>query len=162
MTSPAASAALHCGIVTSRFVATCEFYFEYFGFMPEQITAEYALLGRGDGSRLGVLRAGGDGQPAALVPPTRGSGLWLAFRCDDVDRLHERLVTDGVEIVGDPEFTISGERRCVARDPNGVLIYITQSQPLETAVGEAAAAAMPSHFHHHEDQSHRIHRLSRH
>jgi catechol 2,3-dioxygenase-like lactoylglutathione lyase family enzyme len=115
---------LHSGIVTSRFDESCEFYFRNFGFSPLEITEDYALLGRPDGSRLGVLRAAGEGQPAALQGPTRGSGHWLALEVEDPDALHVRLRERGVEIVSEPESTLSGVRRCVVRDPNGVLIYL--------------------------------------
>ncbi len=154
-----ASAALHPGIVTSRFVATCEFYFELFGFAPLEITPDFALLGRSDGSRLAVLQAGGDGQPAALGQPTRGQGVWLTFESDDVDALHTQLVARGIEVVCDPEDTLSGQRRCVARDPNGVLVYVTSRR---VAAPVSPSQTSPSEIKHHEDHSCRIHRLSRH
>lgn len=126
--SPASCTAFHAGIVTQRFAETCEFYCQHFGFTPAEINPEFALLVRADGSRLGVLQAGGEGQPATLRQPTRGAGVWVRFDSDDLDILHARLAAEDVEIVADPEFTLGGERRCVARDPNGVLIYIHERQ----------------------------------
>ncbi|MBE2213428.1 MAG: VOC family protein [Opitutaceae bacterium] len=159
MLSTASPSALHSGIVTARFVATCEFYFEHFGFAPIEISGEFALLGRADGSRLAVLQAGGDGQPAALSQSTRGAGVWLAFESDDVDALHAHLASRGAEIVCDPETTLSGRRRCVVRDPNGVLVYVTSRH-------EAAPVSPPpstnSKTHPHEDHRYRLRWLSCH
>lgn len=148
---------LHAGLVTSQFVATCEFYFRHFGFAPLEITSDYALLGRADGTRLGVLRAGGEGQPAALVRGTRGLGMWLAFDTDNLDALHEQLRAAGVEIVVDPEFTLAGSRRCVVRDPNGVLIYIISA----AGVTEEPSPASPREKSTDEDHIHSVRRVSR-
>lgn len=155
MTAPAA---FHSGIVTSRFVATCEFYFELFGFAPLEITEDYALLGRSDGARLALLQAGADGQPAALSQPTRGQGMWLTFESDDVEALHTRLVARGIEIVCDPEDTLSGQRRCIARDPNGVLVYVTSRRVAD----DSSVSPNRSETKHHEDHRSRLHRLSCH
>lgn len=140
MTHPPAFLSLHCGIVTSRFAETCEFYAEHFGFDVMEVTPEYALLAASEHARLAVLCADGDGQPAALRQPTRGAGTWLTFESDDVDAVHVRLAQAGVEIVADPEYTLSGQRRCVARDPNGVLLYICarRAAPCETPADAAS------------------------
>jgi predicted enzyme related to lactoylglutathione lyase len=160
MLSTASPSALHAGIVTARFVATCEFYAEHFGFAPIEITGEFALLGHRDGSRLAVLQAGGEGQPAALAQPSRGSGVWLTIQSDDVDVLHARLVAGGVEIVGDPEYTLSGQRRCVVRDPNGVLVYVTSRRDAAPVVSPPQTTA--SETKHHEDHRHRLRWISCH
>ena len=159
--SPVIPPAVHCGIVTTRLAATCAFYFEHFGFRPLEITADYALLGRDDGSRLALLQANGDGQPAVLRQPTRGSGVWLSFTCDDLDPLHTQLVERGVEVVADPEYTIGGERRCVVRDPNGVLVYITMRPQSAIGVSERSASISQPHtsVNHHESHLCRIHRI---
>lgn len=159
MLSTASLSALHSGIVTARFVATCEFYFEHFGFAPVEITGEFALLARDDGSRLAVLRAGGDGQPAALAQPTRGAGVWLAFESDDVDALHARLTAGGAEVVCDPEFTLSGHRRCVVRDPNGVLVYVTSRTENAPVSPQQITSSETTH---HEDHGYRLRWLSCH
>lgn len=152
---PGTPVSLHPGLVTVRFSETCEFYAEHFGFAVVEITAEFALLGRPDGARLALLQAHGDGQLAALRSPTRGSGVWLALTCDDVDAMHERLCRAGVEIVADPEFTLDGGRRCVVRDPNGVLIYL-QNPRTSVHDAEAFSSATRKPVHHHEDQRHRV------
>ncbi len=146
---------VHSGLVTGRFTESCEFYCEHFGFRPLEITAEFALLGREDGARLALLQAAGEGQPAALRQPTRGSGVWLAMACDDVDALHERLRVRGVEIVADPEYTLDGERRCVVRDPNGVLIYLKHYRGRAQAA-DALSSTNQIHTNHHEDHRHRL------
>jgi hypothetical protein len=83
------------------------------------------LLAGPDGMRLGVLRSGGEGQPAALQTATRGTGVWFNLEVDDFDGVFTRLRAGQVEIVVDPEVTSSGVQRFVARDPNGILVYVT-------------------------------------
>jgi len=64
--------------VTTRFVATCEFYFEHFGFRPAVVEQDHMVLTGPQGARLGVMRAGNPTQPAALQHGTRGTGLCLS------------------------------------------------------------------------------------
>lgn len=57
----------------------------------------------------------GSGQPGL------GVALWLA--ADDVDALHERLVTDGVEVVTEP-FEGPFGRTLSLRDPEGYVVTV--------------------------------------
>ena len=140
------------GIVTTRMAATCEFYSAHFDFRPVQTGENTMVLTRADGTRLGLLRAGNVDQPAALQTPTRGSGIWLNLEVHDSDALYARACAAGVEVVAPPEVTASGTRRLVVRDPNGVLVYVTERAPVPFI-------HQPSHDHD-QDNGHSFHRLS--
>lgn len=138
---PQATGAFFPGVVTRHFVASCEFYYEHFGFQPIVVEEDHIVLARPDGARLALLRAGHPAQPAALQQATRGTGIWLHLEVDDPDALHARLAAAGVEIVAPPEFTLAATRRFIVRDPNGVLLHV--SDHLAPAAQTSAAATSP-------------------
>ncbi len=147
----------HPGIVTGRFVETCEFYFEHFAFTPRHVDADGALLVGPRDEHLMLLRAANPAQPAALRAPNRGSGMWLQLVVPHPRGLSASMAEAGVEIVADPHTGADGRLSFVARDPNGVLIHITEPP----AHPHPASQHQPQNNH---DQNHRslLRRLSRH
>ncbi|HEY0944301.1 MAG TPA: VOC family protein [Opitutaceae bacterium] len=122
---PAATGrAFYPGIVTARFYETWDFYTTHLGFRTMLESDYYVQLVHASGAQLGILRQELDGSPAELVSPTDGRGFWLGIDVADADAECARLRAAGVEIVHPPEDKPWGERHCVVRDPNGVLILI--------------------------------------
>ncbi|MGH8017849.1 MAG: VOC family protein [Opitutaceae bacterium] len=152
-----ATGLFHPGIVTARFVETCEFYFEHFAFTPEHVDPDGALLAGPRDEHLMLLRAANPAQPAALRTPNRGSGMWLQLVVPDPRSLSVSMAEAGVEIIADLHTGADGRLSFVARDPNGVLIHITEPPARVYSVSKY----QPSNNH---DQNHRIpiHRLSGH
>jgi catechol 2,3-dioxygenase-like lactoylglutathione lyase family enzyme len=51
--------------------------------------------------------------------PTKGEGLFLYIKVDDVDDFHKAVLSKGLKPVGEPERQPSGNREFVLRDPDG-------------------------------------------
>ena len=141
---PPELAPFHANIVTARLAETAQFYKEQFGFRVAFYSDVYVHLVDANGVQLGLLRDGREEQPAQLRTAAEGQGFWLSLDVEDVDAEHERLAASGVEIISPPEDRPWGERVFVARDPNGVLIYIAHKlttedcqQPDCASVGES-------------------------
>lgn len=125
---PAANGrAFYPGLVTARFYETWDFYTTHLGFRTTLESDHYVQLTHPSGAQLGILRQELDGSLAELVSPTDGRGFWLGIDVADADAECARLRAAGVEIVQPPEDKPWGERHCVVRDPNGVLILIGHS-----------------------------------
>lgn len=122
--SPASGRAFYPGIVTARFYETWDFYTTHLGFRTVLESDFYVQLVHPSGAQLGILRQELDGSPSELVSATDGRGFWLGIDVADADAECARLRAAGVEIVSPPEDKPWGERHCVVRDPNGVLILI--------------------------------------
>lgn len=118
---------LSLGIVTSRFVESCEFYFEHFEFRPVDIADTRATLEDPRGSRLTLLRSGDRDQPAAWQERARGNGFWLQLEVPDPAATHRHLRSAGAEIVAELNDPGMPADTFIARDPNGVLIRVTKS-----------------------------------
>ncbi|GIH74701.1 VOC family protein [Planobispora longispora] len=52
-------------------------------------------------------------------------GTILTVVVDDVDAVHERAVTMGVEVVAPPRDQFYGQRSCLVLDPNGLLVDVS-------------------------------------
>ncbi|MCR5303370.1 MAG: VOC family protein [Lachnospiraceae bacterium] len=61
---------------------------------------------------------------------TRGIYRHLAFGCDDVDALYEKLVSEGVKILSEPDYVPNLKfRNILVEDPNGVeLEFVTRDR----------------------------------
>lgn len=124
--------ALHPGLVTDRFYDTWDFYTTHLGFRTVAERDTYVHLVHPEGPEIGILRHETDGQEAELICPSGGRGFWLEITVDDADATYARLWSEGVRVSHPPETLPGGERRFLIRDPNGVLIYLTQ-RPAGTA-----------------------------
>lgn len=83
---------------------------------PDPHDDRVAWFDAGDGAVIEVIES------AAVVP---GNGSWIAVQVENVDELFGRLVTGGVAVLRGPT-TMSDERNCSVREPNGVgVIFFT-------------------------------------
>jgi catechol 2,3-dioxygenase-like lactoylglutathione lyase family enzyme len=57
---------------------------------------------------------------------TRGAGLYLYIKVDDVEDFHRAVVSKGLKPAGDPERQPSGNREFVLRDPDGYNLVFFQ------------------------------------
>jgi uncharacterized glyoxalase superfamily protein PhnB len=114
------------GIVTARFFETWDFYTTHLGFGTLQEDNQTLKLVHESGVQLAFVREETEGQPAELICAMRGRGFWLALDVADAAADYARLTAASVDIASPLETTASGERRFALRDPNGILIFITQ------------------------------------
>jgi catechol 2,3-dioxygenase-like lactoylglutathione lyase family enzyme len=59
---------------------------------------------------------------------TKGSGLFLYIKVDDIEEFHKSAVANGMEPVSEPEVRPSGNREFVLRDPDGYKLAFFQKK----------------------------------
>jgi catechol 2,3-dioxygenase-like lactoylglutathione lyase family enzyme len=59
---------------------------------------------------------------------TKGSGLFLYIKVDDVEEFHKSAVANGMKPVSEPEARPSGNREFVLRDPDGYKLAFFQKK----------------------------------
>jgi catechol 2,3-dioxygenase-like lactoylglutathione lyase family enzyme len=59
---------------------------------------------------------------------TKGSGLFLYIKVDDIEDFHNGVVSAGMEPEGEPEARASGNREFVLRDPDGYKLVFFQKK----------------------------------
>jgi catechol 2,3-dioxygenase-like lactoylglutathione lyase family enzyme len=59
---------------------------------------------------------------------TKGSGLFLYIKVDDIEQFHKSAVANGMEPVSEPEVRPSGNREFVLRDPDGYKLAFFQKK----------------------------------
>jgi catechol 2,3-dioxygenase-like lactoylglutathione lyase family enzyme len=52
-------------------------------------------------------------------PPTKGSGLFVYVKVDDVEDFHQALVSNGMKPASEPQLRPGGNREFMLRDPDG-------------------------------------------
>lgn len=114
------------GVVSARFHQTWDFYTEVLGFRTVSEWDTYVHLEHPSGAQISVLQHETDGHPAELVCATDGRGIWLHLEVTDAVQEHERLRAAGVPLASRLEQRRGGEHQFAVRDPNGILILVTQ------------------------------------
>jgi len=114
------------GLVTERFYETWDFYTEHLGFRTLAESDDALLLIHSSGVRLGVLRHETDTENPERVSATDGRGFWLNLAVEDVDAEFERLSEAGAPVVPALGAGTQTLQSFTLRDPNGVLILVTQ------------------------------------
>lgn len=75
--------------------------------------------GRGKGENTSTFGPGGD--------ESADKGVWMSIWVDDVDEVHERAISNGIEVVCPPEDMPWGVRECHLRHPDGHVFRISAS-----------------------------------
>lgn len=117
------------GIVSARYNETWDFYTDVLGFRTVDEWDTFVHLEHPCGARISILREETDEESSELVSATDGRGLWLNLEVADLDAEYLRLAGREVTGLSSPEQRPTGERRFVLRDPNGILIFVTQRRP---------------------------------
>jgi predicted enzyme related to lactoylglutathione lyase len=60
--------------------------------------------------------------------PTKGSGLFLYIKVDDVEDFHKSVLSKGMKPVGEPTAQPSGSREFMLRDPDGYKLVFFQKK----------------------------------
>jgi predicted enzyme related to lactoylglutathione lyase len=60
--------------------------------------------------------------------PTKGAGLFLYVKVDDVEEFHSAVISKGMKPAGEPERQPSGSREFVLRDPDGYNLVFFQKK----------------------------------
>ena len=105
---------------TDKVAETRDFYVRHFGARVTFDCGWYVNLEFGDPSS--TLQFMSPRQPEHLL--SSGAGLIYNFAVDDVDREHERLTGEGLEVVVPLEDHPWGDRGFAVRDPNGISLYL--------------------------------------
>jgi uncharacterized glyoxalase superfamily protein PhnB len=130
------------GLVTRRFYETWDFYHETLGFRTVCEWDHFVHLRHSSGAEIQILREEQDGQPAELISATDGRGFWLSLGVGDVAGEFGRLLQAGADLTTALEDKPWGARQFTVRDPNGVLVVISQhlrDQPAMACAGLAVA-----------------------
>jgi catechol 2,3-dioxygenase-like lactoylglutathione lyase family enzyme len=61
-------------------------------------------------------------------PPTKGAGLFLYIKVDDVEDFHKAVLSRGMKPAGEPRVQPSGSREFVLRDPDGYKLVFFQKK----------------------------------
>jgi Uncharacterized protein conserved in bacteria len=134
-------AAFYPGIVSGKFVETWNFYCTHLGFRTVAECGVYVQLSHPSGAQIAVLQHELDGPASELINATDGRGFWLNLDVADADAEFARLSEAGLEIVAPPENKPWGDRMFVVRDPNGVLIALSQRLPAAEPLSTYPAAS---------------------
>jgi predicted enzyme related to lactoylglutathione lyase len=59
---------------------------------------------------------------------SKGSGLFLYIKVDDVEDFHKAVLSKGMKPAGEPEVRPSGNRELVLRDPDGYRLAVFQKK----------------------------------
>lgn len=119
-------------IMTGDVAATAAFYREHFGFEPLFESDWYVHLQRGADATVTLAVLDGDHETIPEGFRGRASGVLLNFEVDDVDAVHDALVSAGVRVIQPLRDEAFGQRHVIVADPNGVLIdVITEIEPSE-------------------------------
>ena len=60
--------------------------------------------------------------------PTKGAGLFLYIKVDDVEDFHKAVLSKGMKPAGEPRVQPSGSREFVLRDPDGYNLVFFQKK----------------------------------
>ena len=60
--------------------------------------------------------------------PTKGSGLFLYIKVDDIEDFHKAVLSKGMKPDGEPQVRASGNREFVLRDPDGYKLAFFQKK----------------------------------
>lgn len=131
-------------IMTSDVAATAAFYVEHFGFTPAFEADWYVHLVSTTDTAVNLAILDGDHETIPEAGRGRVSGLLINFEVEDVDTVHDRLVSAGLPVLRSLRDEDFGQRHFITADPNGVLIDIIKPIPPSAAfAAQYAADALP-------------------
>ncbi len=113
-------------VTTPNLDAVKAFYTEHFGFEPSFDAPEYLAL---RSTRSPDLELGFMPSSEGCSTPFDGNGMTFCLEVADVDKEHDRLVSEGVAPLGPPRDNPWGDRSFQVIDPCGVALYI--HEPIE-------------------------------
>ena len=120
---------------------------EAFGVPTGDLRFVHLRLGDSEeATMLDIVEWGGPGTADGTGPPPQHQqGITrFAVLTDDTDRVHRELSAEGVEFLTSPTLVMTPEggwKVCLALDPDGVVVQVTELVPAAGAAREAAHAA---------------------
>ncbi|MBP7141804.1 MAG: VOC family protein [Opitutaceae bacterium] len=114
------------GIVTARFYETWDFYTGLLGFRTISESNTRVHLQHPGGAQLDILEHEVDGNPSELISAIDGRGLWFSLEVPDLEAEIDRMRSAGALMQMSSIELVRGVRHFMIRDPNGVLIYLTE------------------------------------
>ena len=116
-------------IMTGDVAGTSAFYIAHFGFESRFTSDWYVHLQSAADPTVNLAVLDGDHDTIPEAGRGRASGLLLNFEVEDVDAIHERVVTAGLPILRSLRDEAFGQRHFITADPNGVLIDVITPIP---------------------------------
>ncbi len=119
----------YTGIVTEKLAESKAFYVDLLGFNILFENENYIQLQAAEGSapEIGLMRLTPDNNPDNLWEVYPGQGIFYVLMVEDVDTLYEQLPTDKLNLIHAPKDEEWGERHFMFRDPNGLIMSISQA-----------------------------------
>jgi catechol 2,3-dioxygenase-like lactoylglutathione lyase family enzyme len=119
-------------VCTSRFTKDEPYVQRVVGYHPDVILDIAMLAIPGTDVELEILRYRGvDGTPVDPAPANPGTAHFCLF-VDDLGAIYERLSSDGVEFVSEPQTAtagpIAGQRLVYMKDPDGIRVELVEQR----------------------------------
>lgn len=120
-------------IMTENLRESINFYEDYLDFVPELEMDCFAVVksSKNPEIRIGLIARDHESLPEASQKQVQG--IVLSYPVDSVNETYRHLYMEGIEIEGEPSVSACGRRHFMFRDPNGILIDVSEDQvSLET------------------------------
>lgn len=113
-------------ICSEKCTKTVNFYEDYFDFTPEYETDDFIVLKRRNytDSYLAVISINHESLPKGYR--STASGIILNYPVENVDAFYQQAYWEGLDIVNDPEIAACNRKHFFIKDPNEILIDVTQ------------------------------------
>lgn len=124
-------------LMTGDVAGTSSYYRRHFGFRPVFTSDWYVHLQSAEDASVNLAILDGDHD---TIPPEgrgRSSGLLINFEVEDVDKVHDRMVSEGLTPIQPLRSEDFGQRHFILQGPDGVLIDIIT--PIDPSPKFAAA-----------------------
>ena len=118
-------------LVSEKFVATINFYEDFFGFVPAVEQDGYALMQSSENPSL-CFALIDKNHGSALLPKASSEALIINVVVPDVKSKYDDLYMEGLEIRQDITKDHNGCDHFIVSDPNGIMINI--HAPLDLAL----------------------------
>ena len=117
-------------VSTEKLTESKEFYLKYLQFQVIFENDWYVQLESQDKSlQIAFVMPNHESQPPIFQPRFEGNGIFYTIEVDSVDQEFDRLKITGIEISLSVRDEPWGERHFAIKDPNGIVINISQLIP---------------------------------
>ena len=117
-------------ICTGDIQASKAFYTTLFDFDTNYDSDWFVhLISNSSNLELGIIDKNNEIVPDMAKSNTSPSGFYQTFVVEDVDKVHERALENGFDVLESPHDTFYGQRRLLLKDPDGSIVDV--SAPIE-------------------------------
>lgn len=117
-------------VSTNNLTESKEFYIKYFGFQILFDSDWYVQMASHNGNlQIAFIVPNHKSQPPVFQSGFDGKGVFYTLEVDDVDSELQRIKKEGLEVSLDIRDEPWGERHFAVKDPNKIIINVSQSIP---------------------------------